>query len=78
MRQKPCGSCRISRSTVFVIGLQEGILPGKRAVTLSEIEEERRLLYVAMTRARTRLFLLARGSTERSKRYSPFVEEIRL
>lgn len=44
---------------VFVIGLTEGILPHKKADTLEKIEEERRLLYVAMTRARTKLYLCA-------------------
>ena len=62
--------------TVFVIGLQEGILPHIRAKGKEEKEEERRLLYVAMTRARNRLYLIARGKKERGKRYSSFIDEI--
>ena len=42
---------------VFLCGLSEGIFPGKRANTREKLEEERRLCYVAFTRARDRLFL---------------------
>lgn len=62
--------------TVFVIGLQEGILPHKKAMTKQEIEEERRLLYVAMTRAKSRLYLCARGEEQCTKGISRFVREI--
>ncbi len=41
---------------VYVVGMEEGIFPGARAVGESEeMEEERRLCYVAMTRAKERL-----------------------
>ena len=42
---------------VFIAGLEDGILPLYRAEEDKEIEEERRLLYVGMTRAKERLFL---------------------
>ena len=43
---------------VFVVGLEEGLFPGSRAYDdESELEEERRLMYVGMTRAMQRLFL---------------------
>lgn len=43
---------------VFVVGLQEGIFPHFRSMEMEEdIEEERRLLYVALTRAKEKLFL---------------------
>ena len=42
---------------VFLCGLSEGIFPGKRANTREKLEEERRLCYVAFTRARDRLYL---------------------
>lgn len=43
---------------VFVAGVNEGILPHQRALTSNEqVEEERRLMYVAMTRAKKELYL---------------------
>lgn len=42
---------------VFIAGLEDGLLPFYRAKEPAEIEEERRLLYVGMTRAKERLFL---------------------
>ena len=43
---------------VFLIGLEEGIFPGRRSMdSPEEIEEERRLAYVAITRAKKRLFI---------------------
>ena len=44
---------------VFMIGLEESILPHSRALyDQSEMEEERRLCYVGMTRAREELYML--------------------
>ena len=43
---------------VYVVGMEEGVFPGARAVgEEEEMEEERRLCYVAMTRARQRLVM---------------------
>ena len=43
---------------VFVVGLEEGIFPGMRSIgDAEEMEEERRLCYVALTRAKQRLHL---------------------
>ncbi len=43
---------------VFLVGMEEGIFPGYRAIGEPEaIEEERRLCYVGVTRAREKLFL---------------------
>lgn len=43
---------------VFMIGMEEGIFPHSRSLMeRSELEEERRLCYVGITRAKTRLFL---------------------
>ena len=42
---------------VFVVGLSEGLLPISHASTAAEFNEERRLLYVALTRAKTHLRL---------------------
>ena len=42
---------------VFVIGLEEGIFPHSRSIEEQGLEEERRLCYVGMTRAKERLTL---------------------
>ena len=42
---------------VFLVGLTDGTMPIQHAETPDQIEEERRLFYVGVTRARTRLFL---------------------
>ena len=47
---------------VFVVGMEEGIFPGLRAIgDMEEMEEERRLCYVALTRAKERLYLTCAG-----------------
>ena len=44
--------------SVYVVGMEEGIFPGNRAISdEEELEEERRLCYVAMTRAKEKLTL---------------------
>ena len=66
---------------VFVTGLENGIIPLYRAETPEEIEEERRLLYVGMTRAKQRLFLSRAVKrqvfgTFKNLPISPFLEKI--
>lgn len=51
---------------VFVAGLEEGLFPNAMAVnTREELEEERRLFYVAVTRARSKLWLTYANSRYR-------------
>jgi DNA helicase-2/ATP-dependent DNA helicase PcrA len=67
---------------VFVIGLSDGIFPSDKAMNegIKGLEEERRLAYVAFTRARQRLYLTeSRGynyATNCSKVPSRFLSEI--
>lgn len=69
--------------TVFVAGVEEGLMPHARSIQDSEsnLEEERRLFYVAVTRAMSRLYLTAARSRRRRGRPrpsfpSPFLEEL--
>jgi len=43
--------------TVFMIGMEEQVFPHSRAVEAGDLEEERRLAYVGITRARRELYL---------------------
>ena len=47
----------LERDVVFVVGLEEEIFPHYKALEEGNIEEERRLCYVAITRAKTYLYL---------------------
>jgi len=47
--------------TVFLCGMNEGIFPSRKVRTLEAMEEERRLAFVAITRAKERLYL-SRGA----------------
>ena len=66
---------------VFVVGLEEGIFPSiRKDENPDDIEEERRIMYVAVTRARERLYLTCASSRFRYNRVenntvSRFVEE---
>ena len=67
---------------VFIVGMEEGLLPHRRSMDdPNELEEERRLCYVGITRAKKRVYLVHAyrrslfgnsGASERSR----FLEEI--
>lgn len=44
-------------NNVFVVGLNEGMFPTKKVQSIESMEEERRLAFVALTRAKKRLYL---------------------
>jgi len=46
---------------VFLCGLNEGVFPSRNVKTIEGMEEERRLAFVAVTRAEKRLYLSAAG-----------------
>ena len=61
---------------VFIIDCVEGITPSKKAETIDDIEEERRLFYVAMTRAKNDLTLCSFSSSGKTKsKLSRFIVE---
>ncbi len=63
--------------TVFLPDLNEGIFPVRSARAREAIEEERRLFYVAVTRARDELHLLyIRGTRQNPRRPSRFLEPL--
>ncbi len=68
--------------TVFITGMEEGVFPGSRSLdSESRLEEERRLMYVGITRARKQLYLSRAGirflyNQENRNPPSRFLEEI--
>ncbi len=82
--QEPCGVVLstlhrvkgLEYDRVFILNLNEGILPYRKAVLEDSLEEERRLFYVGMTRAKNQLTLCyARKQYEKTLEPSRFLEE---
>lgn len=62
---------------VFIVDANEGITPHKKAVLEDDIEEERRLFYVAMTRAKEYLYIYStKERYNKTMKRSRFVDEI--
>lgn len=64
---------------VFIMDCNEGICPHKKAVKDADLEEERRLFYVAVTRAKTYLLLYTlKEMYQKEVKESPYIMEIRV
>ncbi len=66
---------------VYLVGLEEGLFPSQRSMEEGNLEEERRLMYVAITRAEAGLYLSAANArrvygTFMPSRPSRFIEEL--
>ena len=66
---------------VFLVGLEQGLFPHERAVSEGNEDEERRLFYVAITRAKDQLVITMAAERfrygENERRYpSPFLNDI--
>ena len=61
---------------VYLVDVNEGIVPHRKAGTRDELEEERRMFYVAMTRAKDELQICTcRKRFRRAAEESPFISE---
>ncbi len=71
------GAKGLEFTTVLILDCNETILPSKKADSREKIEEERRLFYVGMTRAKENLYLLAVEQDQGKKMHpSRFLKEI--
>lgn len=72
------GAKGLEFDTVFLIDIVDEEIPGSNNASDAELEEERRIFYVGMTRARENLYIFAfkeRNSTDYD--ISPFINEIK-
>ena len=85
-RQQKCGvtlttmhsSKGLEYEVVFVMDINEGVTPHKKAVKEADLEEERRLFYVAVTRAKTYLFLYSvKELYQKDAQISRYIGELR-
>ena len=71
------GSKGLEFRVVFISGLVEGVIPHKKSYLIEDVEEERRLLYVAMTRAKQKLYLFSpKLYHNKEVNISPFILEL--
>ena len=63
---------------VFIIGLEDGLFPSNYENRISEIEEERRLFFVAMTRAKEKLYITYTKKDQfgNQKKISKFIKDL--
>lgn len=71
------GSKGLEYKIVLVMDVCEGIIPYNKSILDEQIEEERRLFYVAMTRAKEKLYLLyPKQRYNKDTTRSRFIEEL--
>lgn len=71
------GSKGLEYEVVFIVDVNEGIIPHPKAVLEADVEEERRMFYVAMTRAKKELYIyFARNRWNKELTMSRFVAEL--
>ena len=56
------GSKGLEWSSVFIVDANDGVTPSRQSVTDEEVEEERRMFYVALTRAKNFAAILSSAS----------------
>ena len=71
------GSKGLEFDTVFLPFLNSGDVPHGRNLSTMELEEERRLFYVAVTRAKKSLYLSSEGMVQGENRQSVFWAELK-
>ena len=72
------GSKGLEFDIVWLPGLNEGVIPSRSSVTIEQIEEERRMLYVGMTRAKSALIMsYLTGNAENPMLPSRFLRPLR-
>ena len=71
------GSKGLEYNTVILPGVNEGIIPGSRSAQGNLLEEERRVFYVALTRAKKRLYITAINKNKNNRKPpSRFLNEL--
>ncbi len=66
-------------NTVFIVGVNEGVMPYKKALKTADLEAERRLFYVGITRSKESLILSSIEEKNRDRMYpSRFIHELGL
>lgn len=71
------GAKGLEYEVVFIIQANEGTIPYRKAQTAEETEEERRLFYVGMTRAKKKLIITyVKEKNGKSKEPSRFIDEL--
>lgn len=63
---------------VFIPGCEEGKIPSRNIQSQSDLEEERRMLYVAMTRAKESLYITAVNTENGKEKLSRFLKELNM